>query len=52
VAETDGGSRRLDGREDIEAWIAERLRALDELRKQDEFAQRREQLAFDVEEVA
>ena len=54
MAQTDGGSRRLDGRADIEAWLAERRQELDELLRQDELAQQRVQLTFDDldEEVA
>jgi hypothetical protein len=52
VAPTDGASRRLDGRDDIERWIAERLQELDEIQKQDELAKRRVQLALDLDEEA
>jgi hypothetical protein len=50
MAQTDGGSRRLDGRADIEAWLAERRRELDELLEQDELARLRAQLTLDLDD--
>jgi hypothetical protein len=46
----DNPSRRLDGRADIDQWLAERKRALDRLMRGDELADRREQLKFDLGE--
>jgi hypothetical protein len=50
MAQTDGGSRRLESREAIQQWIAERRAALSALQKQDKLAQRRVQLTLDLDE--